>query len=285
MLETLLIALIVLPLIVVANRDAAPGRRSALLAMLTLGLANLDGLWRFFNIAVKRLSLAEPPAFDPAKPVHRTAALLMVLGFLMIATLNLSPDLADDSVVPIDAQAGAVLELIGGGALHLGAAFFGVGWLTRRRLPDVMSRLYLRRPTLREAGISLAVGVGLWLFSVAAITAWEAALPADVFQQQTAEAQQFYEAFSGSLALALLLALLPALSEEIFYRGALQPIFGILLSSLFFTATHLQYAFTPALLILFVVSLGFAWLRLRFHTCAAIIAHAVFNFLPFLAGA
>ena len=252
MFETLLVAVIVFPLIIVANRDEARGRRSVLLALLTFGLVRSNGLWRLTDIAVNRLGLAESPAFDPAKPVHRTAALLMALGFLLIATLNLSPDVAVDSAIPIDAQAGAVLELIGGGALHLGAAFLGVGWLTRRTLPDILSRLCLRRPTVRETAIGIAAGVGLWLFSVAAVTAWEAAVPADVFHQQTAEAQRFYQAFSGSLALALLLALLPAISEEIFYRGALQPVFGVLLSSLFFTATHLQYAFTPALLILFV---------------------------------
>ncbi|MYD11723.1 MAG: CPBP family intramembrane metalloprotease [Chloroflexi bacterium] len=285
MLETILVALIVMPLIIVANREEARGRRSVLLALLTFDLVRINGLWRSFATGVKRMNFAEAPAFDPAKPVHRTAALLMALGFLMIATLYLSSDIADDNTIPVDAQAGAVLELIGGGALHLGAAFLGVGWLTRRRLPDVVRRLGLRMPTLWEAAISIGVGVGLWTFSTAAVALWERAVPADIFQQQTAEAQRFYEAFSGSLALALLLALLPALSEEIFYRGALQPVFGILLSSLFFTATHLQYAFTPALLILFAVSLGFAWLRLRFHTGAAIIAHALFNFMPYLAGA
>ena len=285
MFEAILIAVIVFPLITVANREEAQGRRSIILALLTLGLVRINGLWRLFATGLRRLTFTETPAFDPAKPVHRTATLLMLIGFLMIAALTLSPDIADDSVLPIDAQAGAALELIGGGALHLGAAFLGVGWLTRRPLPDVLRRLCLRLPTLREAVVSIAVGVALWIFSTAAVAVWEQAVPADVFQQQTAEAQQFYEAFSGSLALALLLALLPALSEEIFYRGALQPVFGILLSSVFFTATHLQYAFTPALLILFAVSVGFAWLRLRIHTGAAIIAHAVFNFLPFLAGA
>ena len=80
------------------------------------------------------------------------------------------------------------------------------------------------------------------------------------------------------------MAVIPAVSEEVFYRGALQPILGVMLSSLFFTITHTQYGLTPATLILFVVSLGFAWLRLRYHTSAAIFAHAVFNFLPYLAG-
>lgn len=283
MLGTLLIAAIVLPLIVLANQDAAKGRRSPLMAVLTVGLLNIDGLWRLFDIIVKRLSFADTPAFDPDNLVHRTAAFLMLLALLVIAALSLAPDMASEGAGQ-DA-AGALLELIGGGALFLGAGFLGVGWLIRRSLPGVLRRLGLQEPTLRDAGIGLAVGLGLWVFSTAAVAIWEYAVPAEVFQQQTAEARQFYDAFSGSLATALFLALMPALSEEIFFRGALQPVFGIFLSSLFFTATHLQYALTPALLILFVVSLGFSWLRLRCHTSAAIIAHAAFNFLPFLAGA
>lgn len=285
MLESLLIAVIVFPLIIGANRDAAQRRRSALMAILTVGLVNFDGLWRVFATALKRLSFGETPAFDPDKPMHRTAALLMALGFLMISTLSLANDMAGDGEASVIALSEAMTELLANGALHLAAACLGVGWLSRRRLPDMLRRLSLHRPTPREASVSIAVGVGLWILSTAAVTIWQQAVPAEVFQQQTESARQYFEALSGSIAPALLLAVLPAVSEEIFYRGALQPVFGALLSSLFFTATHLQYALTPALLILFAVSLGFAWLRLRIHTSAAIIAHAVYNFLPYLAGA
>ena len=104
----------------------------------------------------------------------------------------------------------------------------------RRGLPDVLGRLCLRMPTLREAGISIAIGVGLWIMSTTAVAVWEQAVPADVFKQQTESARQYSQAFSGSIAAALLLAIVPAMSEETFYRGALQPVFGVFLSSLLF---------------------------------------------------
>ena len=85
-----------------------------------------------------------------------------------------------------------------------------------------------------------------------------------------------------SLPAALLLAILAGAGEEVCYRGALQPVYGLLISSLAFTTTHTHYGLSPALLILFFVSLGFGLLRMRYNTIVAIIAHATYNFLPFL---
>ncbi|MDE2853701.1 MAG: CPBP family intramembrane metalloprotease [Chloroflexota bacterium] len=283
MVELFLVGVYALAVTGAANLAAERPRFSPLLAILTLGCVNLGGLWRLCAAAVRRLSLGEAPAFDPDKPIHRAAAFLLLLGFVNLALNSLIGGLALEGEWLAVTLSDAMVELFSTGALHLAVAFLGVGWFTRRRLPDVLRRLSLRMPTLREAGVSIAIGVGLWIFSTAAVAIWERAVPEAVFQQQTEPARLYFEVFSGSFVSALMLAVIPALSEEIFYRGALQPVFGVLLSSLFFTATHQQYGLTPALATLLAVSLGFAWLRLRFHTSAAIIAHAVFNFLPFLA--
>lgn len=281
MLDFLLIAILVFPPICAANLAGKQGRRSLPLAVLTLGLVHIDRLWRSCAVLVTRFSFAEARAFDPDKPVHRTAALLLIAGFLVMLMNSLLPSESDDFAVTLTE---AAPELLGSGSLHLAAAFLGVGWLMRRGLPAVLRRLCLRMPTFGEVCVSIAVGAGLWLLTTAAVAVWEQSVPADVFEEQTQSARQYSEVFSESLAAALLLAFVPALSEEIFYRGALQPVFGVFITSLFFTATHQQYALTPAMYILFAVSLGFAWLRIRFHTSAAIIAHAVYNFLPFVAG-
>ena len=104
----------------------------------------------------------------------------------------------------------------------------------------------------------------------------------DVFDSQTSTARLLFEIRKGSLPSGLLVAVLAAICEEILFRGALQPVFGLVISSLFFTALHLQYALTPAALILFVVALGFGLLRKHVSTTAAIIAHALYNILPIL---
>ena len=284
MYELLIVAAYILPVISAANLAAKRQTQSPLLAILTFGIVNISGLWRICAVVVRRLSFAEATVFNPSKPVHRTAAFLLILGFAMLVGISLTDEVASASEGAAISLSQALIELAGTGALIMAAAFLGVGWLTRRRLSEVLRRLCLRMPTPREAGISIAAGVGLWFFSMAAVSVWEQAVPAHVFQEQTESARQYFQAFSGSIVTALLVAVVPAVSEEIFFRGALQPVFGTILTSLFFTLVHLQYGLSPASLILFAVSLGFAWLRLRFHTSAAIIAHAVFNLLPFLAG-
>ena len=285
MFEVMLVGVYALAVISAANLAEAHPRLFPFLAILTLGMVNFGGLWRLCQAIVRRMSRADAAAFVPDRPMHRAAAFLLLLGFLNILVNNLIDGRALEVEWAAVTLPEALIELFGTGALHLAVAFAGVGWLTRRRLHDVLSRLSLRMPTVQEASISVALGVGLWIFSTAMVAVWEQAVPADVFQRQTEPVRLYFEVFSGSFAGALVLAVVPALSEEIFYRGALQPVFGVLLSSLFFAGVHGQYGLTPALLILFAVSLGFAWLRLRFHTGAAIIAHAVYNFLPYLAGA
>ena len=58
--------------------------------------------------------------------------------------------------------------------------------------------------------------------------------------------------------------------------------FGVFVTSLLFTLLHPHYGMSPALFILFAVSIGFGFLRQRFSTTAAIICHATYNFAPFL---
>jgi hypothetical protein len=83
----------------------------------------------------------------------------------------------------------------------------------------------------------------------------------------------------NTLPLAFLLSVMAAVSEEIIFRGALQPVSGLPLASAFFALSHIQYALTPATLIVFVVGLGLGWLRLRRNTTSAIMAHFVYNFV------
>jgi membrane protease YdiL (CAAX protease family) len=44
----------------------------------------------------------------------------------------------------------------------------------------------------------------------------------------------------------------------------------------------MQYTLTPAILMILIAALGLAWLRERYSTTASIIAHFVYNFIPFL---
>jgi len=85
-------------------------------------------------------------------------------------------------------------------------------------------------------------------------------------------------AFS-TIPLAFLVATTAAVGEEIFFRGAVQPIFGIIPTSIFFALIHTQVLLSPGIVGIFLISLAFGWLRKKYSTTAAIIAHFIYNFL------
>src|SRR5690606_26208801 len=125
----------------------------------------------------------------------------------------------------------------------------------------------------------------IFVFIVSAV--WFALVSPEQFQEQTAASEQIAAAF-GTLPLAFFLAITVALGEEILFRGALQPVFGLWVTSIYFALLHTQYTLTPASLTIVVVALGFSWLRQRYSTTAAITAHFLYNLvllaLPLLFG-
>jgi membrane protease YdiL (CAAX protease family) len=73
-----------------------------------------------------------------------------------------------------------------------------------------------------------------------------------------------------------------AIGEEIFMRGALQPVFGIGLTSAFFALLHSQYLLTPTFAFIFFVGVVFGIVRRNVGTTSAVIAHFIYNVAPFL---
>ncbi len=244
--------------------------------------ARFAPLWRLVGSLISGLSPGSRSAFDPRKPVHRVAALLMILQVLLIIlSLAIHGPAAGQDLLPSE-TAGAFISLFSLAGLNLALALLGVGWLTRRDSAAVRRRLGLRLPTRMDWLTGLVMAAALFVFANIATRIWAGAVSPQVFELQTGAARHIFKSFSNSLFLGLLFALVAAVSEEALYRGALQPVFGIALTSLFFTLIHAQYAFTPAALIVFVLSLGFAGLRARYSAASAIIAHASYNGLPFL---
>lgn len=221
------------------------------------------------------------PRFNRENAVHRLAVILMIVQTAAVAGRLAMTDSPDFGYGAAD----ALLNLVSGAAMYAALAMLGVGWLVRRNLRQVFQRLGLRLPQRQDWTAGLAMAIGLHIMVWAASAVWAEMTAADAWQQQTAAARQIFETYSSSLILAVLFALLTAISEEMLFRGALQPIFGLWISSLFFTWVHVQYALTPAALILLAVSLGFGWLRRHVSATAAVIAHSVYNFVPFLAAA
>lgn len=216
--------------------------------------------------------------YNPQSSVH-TAAVVLVLTLLsiMVGQLVLSGGLSGlaQNVEVEGVSAGA---LVFQGVLMVTAAFLGVGLLIRRTPAATFERLGLRWPTPQDIGWGVGMGFLLYLALILMASLWALVVPVEQIAEQNIAAEQIAQAF-GTLPLALLLSATAGISEEILFRGALQPVFGLAVTSIFFALVHMQYALTPATIIIFVVALGLGWLRQRHSTTAAIIAHFVYNFV------
>ncbi len=238
--------------------------------------------WRLVERVISVASPGGSSRFDSRQPVHRLALLLLIFALALLYWTASAEDGPQALFAAYATTEGALLNLFTDTTVYILLALLGVGWLVRRDWRQTVQRLGLRFPTGMDMLAGIALGCVLYLAVALFTLLWQSMASASSFASQTAAARQIFDSFSSSLFSGALLALLAALGEEILFRGALQPVFGIVIVSLFFTAIHLQYAFSPAAVIVFAVALAFGLLRACLSATAAIIAHFVYNMIPFL---
>jgi hypothetical protein len=234
----------------------------------------LTGLLAFLPlIPVVRRVLARWLPIDPASIVHMTALAFVIyqLG-LSLGQLALIGDLENLTDVELALTVGDVLLT---GLPFVFFALLGVGLLIRRDGPHTWERLGLRWPTWRQLVAAAAITLLLLAFDTAVSLAWQEVDPAsyDLLERVT-------ENIFGNLATvggALALGLSAGISEELLFRGAVQPRLGLLLATLLFTVGHLQYGLTAATLEIFIIGLVFGLVRKRSHTTICILIHAGYN--------
>jgi membrane protease YdiL (CAAX protease family) len=257
--------------------DQAAATANLVLALVLGGLAARVIASRGIRQRVQQFVHGE---YNPESSVHTTALVLVLLSvsvfvgqFVQQGGLSGLADAlqGDDSLVASSLLLDAVLRVA--------VAFLGVGLAIRRTLPQSLERLGLRLPTTDD--LRWGIGGGIVLYAIFLVTAavWVRSVSPEQFEEQTSAANQIAQMFN-TLPLALILSISAALGEEILFRGALQPVFGWIPTSIFFALLHIQYTLTPATLIIFLVSLGLGWLRKRQSTTAAIIAHFLYDFVP-----
>lgn len=253
----------------------------ASIAMLLL-LIRFEAPWRQAERLISASSLIASPTFDSRRPMHRLALLLLISALATLYWRSSAEgglqNLLDDYL----AADAALLNLTTDAIINVLLALLGIGWVARRDWANTLKRLGLQFPTRRDLLVGVALGCILYFGASLLMLVWQGMSPASDFEEQTAAARQIFDSFSSSLFMGALVALLAAIGEETLFRGALQPVFGVMIVSLFFTAIHLQYAATPAAAIVFLVSLAFGWARACFNTTAAIVSHFVYNMIPFL---
>ncbi|MBN8595367.1 MAG: CPBP family intramembrane metalloprotease [Anaerolineae bacterium] len=242
-----------------------------LMALISLATLHSAG----FRMLISKVTSG---GFNPLSQVHIAGVGLMML--LLVITIGQLAFLGGLSglATQFEQVTVGVQDLIFQMVLFIAVAFLAIGFAIRRNLTDSLQRLGLRLPTLSDVAWGVAVGLGLYGVLIVLVTAWSALVPPEVMAEQTAASELLARSFN-TLPLAFAVAFTAAVGEEILFRGALQPIFGLILSSVYFVLVHIQYTLTPATLIILVVSLGLGVLRKRQSTTACIIAHFVYNFV------
>lgn len=152
----------------------------------------------------------------------------------------------------------------------------GVGFLTRKTLSETLKRLGLVWPSkndvLKIIGFAAALLVINFLFEKIGMALGLINLSADQ------EANQLIFQNFKSIGSLLILAFAAGIGEEILFRGALQPKFGIIFTTLLFALVHGQYQWW-GLLNVFALGLILAYQRKISNTTSVIIAHALYDII------
>jgi membrane protease YdiL (CAAX protease family) len=165
-------------------------------------------------------------------------------------------------------------------------ALLGVGAGIRRGPRETLARLGYGPIALTHVGIVVLFIVGAFAISVVADALFSQLQP-DLYRRVGEISKTLFDPKGLSLVAAMLFALLigvgAGLGEETLFRGAVQPVLGIPVTSVLFASMHVQYG--PSLLLgyIFVLSIGLGLLRRYVNTTASFLAHAGYNTLGILA--
>lgn len=228
-------------------------------------------------ISPVRLLLARVMPFDPRSTADMIglSVLLATAVFVGGTSLFASNDIEISSV--------SVLELVSQGVALVLIAFFGIGFLFERDFRGSLKRLGIEAIEPRDVWIALGVVFILFAVTIIGGVLTKVLQPGleDQIQDNLGTMTQNLSSFSG----ALMLGISAGLGEEILFRGAIQPRYGLVFTSIVFALLHVQYGFSFTILSIFAVSLILGYLRQRINTSASIISHIVYDVIAVLLSA
>lgn len=257
------------------------------LAGLALVVNGTDGGWFALGIGLGlslpllrpfRQALARVTPMDPESPIDYSglAILLSVAAFLFFSLI-----LSDEPIEIAPTSTGTmVTSLLVNLLTFLGLAYVAVGYRNYRNGEEATIRLGLTRPTALQVQAGLLGVVPAFVFAIIGSVLTNVLQP-DVVDRLGENIDNLTSGVQNPAG-AILLGLSAGIGEEVLFRGALQPRFGIVLTAGFWTLLHTQYELTWIMLGLFLLGMFLGWLRQRYGTVAAIITHATYNALVVL---
>jgi membrane protease YdiL (CAAX protease family) len=211
---------------------------------------------------------------DPDNPVHTLALVLAVILLgLQLAFLTFVDVLAADrSQPPL-----AVGDLFAQELPFLIIALAGIGLWTRRNAIQAADRLGVVKPAWWQITLALAAAGVFFAFAEGVVSLSQTLTP-QVAHDIDVTTQHLFGGLNNPVGIASI-ALLPAICEEVLFRGALQPRLGLVVTALLFTSIHTQYSISFDTLAVFLLALGLGLIRKFTNTTTSSICHATYNLL------
>ena len=241
-------------------------------------LQGINFLWislvgAVFVFPLCRDLIARITNLDADNNVHALAILLSgYLVGLSVASLTLG---GLEALADLDISQD-IWSVITQQALFAALGIFGPGIVIRRNWPELQKRLGLVSLRPRQILLAMAWVIPLVILQWAAGAIWILISPEQV---------ELFDSINGALLGNidtwwewLLLAIASGIGEELLFRGAIQPRFGLWFTVLLFTVAHTQYALSPATLVIAVFAYLLGILRREHGTTFTMIVHFGYNF-------
>jgi membrane protease YdiL (CAAX protease family) len=209
---------------------------------------------------------------DPDNPVHGLALVLAVILFGSQVSLVAFTDVlaSDRSQPPL-----SILDLFAQEVPFLIIAATGVGLYIRRDATQATTRLGVVKPAWWQIALALAAAGVFFAFGQGVDSLSHTFTPG-VAHNVDITTQHVFGGLETPAGIAAI-SLLPAICEEILFRGALQPRLGLVVTALLFTSIHTQYSISFDTFAVFVLALGLGLLRKYTNTTTTIVCHATYN--------
>ena len=215
---------------------------------------------------------------DPNSRVHAVSlSLSMIILIQLFVMMSIGLDaIANMKVGTEDMTANPAPALWAQNLMFLFMSLIGVGLFVRRDFSSALRRLGIVKPTLRQ--VLIGIGSGLLLVGIASIIVMVGEMVGVTVDKDVEKlTEQLLGPLTQSVFGVLTMGLAAGLGEEALFRGALQPRFGLILTTLLFTLLHGNYGLTLSTFVVFLVGLALGLLRNRYNTTTTMIVHATYN--------
>jgi len=228
-----------------------------------------------FLIRPIRRDVAAVIPIDPDNPVHELALVFVValLG-LQITSIAFTDVLASNNSQPPL----TILDLVEDEFPFLVTALIGVGIFIRRTPGETARRLGVVVPFWWQIPLAVACAGAFFAFINASDTLSHVWSP-DLARRVEATSQHVFGQLTANWWGVVALGVVPAICEELMFRGALQPRIGLVLTALLFTSIHTEYGLSLDTLAIFVIAIGLGLIRKYTNTTTSCTCHVSYNLL------